>query len=156
MMLRLLALTVLALSVPAMAAAAEEVPLDLRQPTAKVKAQIDQIYAGLSGGEVYSEITLDQRGQVREALARISTQIDRNGEGSVAPQQEAAMMNDQELVNTILTQAREDSRLICRREKSVGSHRVTTSCMTVAQRRRSQDRSQQDMSTLQRTGHNSL
>ncbi len=150
-MLRPLAMLMLLLSGSAFAAK-NEVPLDLHQPTAKVQAQIDKINADLAGGEVYSEISVDQRSQVREALVRVTSRIERNGPGTLPSQVEASTMNDQELINTILTQAREDSRLVCRREKTVGSHRVTSNCMTVAERRRAQDRSQQDMSTMQRNG----
>ncbi len=150
-MLRPLAMLMLLVSGSAFAAK-NEVPLDLHQPTAKVQAQIDKINADLAGGEVYSEISVDQRSQVREALVRVTSRIERNGPGTLPSQVEASTMNDQELINTILTQAREDSRLVCRREKTVGSHRVTSNCMTVAERRRAQDRSQQDMSTMQRNG----
>ena len=153
-MLRSLALLLFVVSGSALAAA--QPPLDLHQPTAQVKAQIDKINADLAGGEVYSEISLDDRSQVREALTRITSRIDRNGEGTLPSQQEATTMNDQELVNTILTKAREDSRLVCIREKTIGSHRVTSNCMTVAQRRRAQADSQERMIKMQRTGHGEL
>ena len=45
------------------------------------------------------------------------------------------LLNDQALVNTVLTQAADDSRLICSREQKVGTRFKTTVCETVAQRR---------------------
>ena len=50
------------------------------------------------------------------------------------------LYNDQELINNVLTQARDDSRMICKREKKVGSHRVTNICITAGERRRQRDR----------------
>jgi hypothetical protein len=50
------------------------------------------------------------------------------------------LFNDQELINNVLTQARDDSRMICKREKKVGTHRVTNICITAGERRRQRDR----------------
>ena len=50
--------------------------------------------------------------------------------------------NDQQEINALLTRALTDSRMVCEREQKVGSHRRTTSCMTVAARRRARDAAQ--------------
>lgn len=50
------------------------------------------------------------------------------------------LYNDQELINNVLTQVRDDSRMICKREKKVGSHRVTNICITAGERRRRRQR----------------
>ncbi|MEL5920715.1 hypothetical protein AAGG60_21830, partial [Stenotrophomonas maltophilia] len=60
--------------------------------------------------------------------------------------------NDQQVVNTGLTQAREDSRLICQREKPIGSNRTTTQCRTVAERARPKQRANQDLRPVMRAG----
>ena len=60
------------------------------------------------------------------------------------------VFNEQELVNTLLTEAREDSRQVCTREKKVGSHRTTTMCKTVAERRRDMEQSQGALRTNMR------
>lgn len=65
------------------------------------------------------------------------------------------VFNRQELVNTLLTQAAEDSRLICARETTTGSHRRSTVCKTVAQRRIERDRSQDTVRRIS-TGANAL
>ena len=60
-------------------------------------------------------------------------------------QQKADVFNDQERINTLLTKALEDSRLVCRRERKVGSHRMITECMTVAERRQAYESAQKAM-----------
>lgn len=93
----------------------------------------------------YSELTLTQREKLQEALDRMEAIL--AGVESVDALEEAQktqLFNDQELVNSMLTEAAEDSRLICKREKRVGSHRYTNSCITVAERRRLRDSAIQD------------
>lgn len=95
------------------------------------------ILKDLDGGKVYSEITPKERGDVKDALARISGALQApSGVQGLNDEEKARVFNDQELVNSILTRAGEDSRLVCTREKKVGSHRPTTQCLTVAERRR--------------------
>lgn len=105
--------------------------------------QQKKIEEKLADGESYSEIKDRDREQVQGALKRIASALTRAGTVDALDEKEkAAVFNDQELINNILTQAGEDSRLVCRREKRVGSHRVTTQCTTVGQRRREADESQ--------------
>lgn len=95
------------------------------------------ILKDLDGGKVYAEITAKERGDVKEALARISGALQApSGVQGLNDEEKTRVFNDQELVNSILTRAGEDSRLVCTREKKVGSHRPTTQCLTVAERRR--------------------
>ncbi len=151
MLFRNFALLVLSLATVPAFAKGDPVPLDLNQPRDKVMVQIERIKSDLRGGEVYSEIALDQRSKVEQALDRILVRIESNGDAGTLPaQQEAVTFNDQEIVNTILTKAREDSRIVCRREKTVGSHRVTSNCITVAERKRLRDKGEQDMTDMQR------
>lgn len=105
--------------------------------------QKKKIEEALADGETYSEIKARDREQVSTALQRIATALTSAGTVEALDDKEKAdVFNDQELVNNILTQAGEDSRLVCRREKRVGSHRVTTQCTTVGQRRREAEESQ--------------
>ncbi|KAF1713095.1 hypothetical protein CSC73_00780 [Pseudoxanthomonas sacheonensis] len=105
--------------------------------------QSARIIEQLADGETYSEISAENRAKVRDALNRIDSQLQAAGgvEGLTA-QQKAEVFNDQELINTLLTKAGEDSRLVCSREKKVGSHRQTTQCMTVAERKRAHEDAQ--------------
>ena len=147
-MYKLLVLTVLALA-PLAANAhipsdggsfSPEKGLDL---SGSFQVQRDAIVAALGDGKTYSEISSGDRQKVTVALDRISSLL--GGAGSVEQLSEAAkveVFNQQELVNTVLTQAHEDSRLVCTREKKVGSHRTTNNCMTVAERRRAREESE--------------
>ncbi|HBK46872.1 MAG TPA: hypothetical protein DDZ67_10660 [Xanthomonadaceae bacterium] len=129
------------------------VPLDLHKPADQVAVQMKTIQQDLGDGETYSEISPDQRSQVREALGRIQGKLERNGSVSTIPERDQAeIFNDQELVNTILTKAKEDSRLVCRRERATGSNRLTSNCMTVAERRRLKEQGQKAMMDLSQRG----
>ncbi|SDQ55580.1 hypothetical protein [Pseudoxanthomonas sp. CF125] len=101
------------------------------------------IEADLADGETYSEISTEDRATVNQALDRIAGLFQTYGSVErLSWEDRTQMFNDQEQINNILTKAGEDSRLVCRREKKVGSHRVTTQCSTVANRRRAMEDSQ--------------
>ena len=101
------------------------------------------VEADLADGETYSEISSEDRATVSQALDRIAGLFQTYGSVErLSWEDKAQMFNDQEQINNILTKAGEDSRLVCKREKKVGSHRVTTQCSTVANRRRAMEDSQ--------------
>ncbi|MGH8063139.1 MAG: hypothetical protein ACREO7_14125 [Pseudoxanthomonas sp.] len=117
--------------------------LDLNASFTQQKAQIER---DLGDGETYTEISSQDRATVREALNRIAGKLDMAGSvESLTGQQKADVFNDQEKINTILTKASEDSRLVCRREMKVGSHRPITECLTVAERQRAYENAQKTM-----------
>jgi hypothetical protein len=119
------------------------------QPAHPFQAQQMKVRADLREGEVYSEITAPDRERVIAALDRISAAV---GDGSVdalSPEKRVSVFNDQELVNGVLTKARADSRLICKREKAIGSQMATTQCFTVAQRERMKGDSDRFMRSVQ-------
>ena len=92
--------------------------------------------------------------EVREALDRISRELE--GVDSVAELAEPAkvtVFNEQERINTILTQAKADSRLVCDHSRPTGSNRKVTKCQTVAERRR---RMEADRDHLQRNVMNGI
>jgi uncharacterized protein YerC len=104
--------------------------------------QRDRIQADLRGGETYAEITAENRSAVVAALGRIDKKLEGGTAAALSEIDKLAVFNDQELVNSLLVQAREDSRLICRRERPVGSNRPQNICISVAQRREARDNSQ--------------
>lgn len=118
------------------AAAAATVPLDLHNSPDVVAKQLHTINAQMNDGETYAEISPENRGRVREALGRITGALEKAGGRPLSPEAENQAFNDQEIVNTLLTSAKEDSRVVCERERQMGSNRVTSKCMTVAERRR--------------------
>lgn len=150
MRLSLLA-TLLSLCFAAASARAESAPLatpDLSEfPSAKAQIEKD-----LKEGKRYSELTRRQREDVIAALERIEQAL--SGVKAVSeldPADRAELMNDQELVNTLLTKAEEDSRLICTHERKTGSHRPTTRCRTVAQTRQEQEAAKEFGRRLQKS-----
>ncbi|RYZ72538.1 MAG: hypothetical protein EOP91_07880 [Lysobacteraceae bacterium] len=119
--------------------------------TASFAEQYKVIEADLADGETYSEISQKDREVVRGALQRISTALAQaGGIGAMSATEKAAVFNDQEVANNILTRAGADSLLVCKREKKVGSHRTTTQCATVAERRRAAEQSEKALRENQR------
>ncbi len=110
------------------------------------------IEADFADSETYSEISSEERITVHRALDRISSLFQTYGSVErLSWEDRTQMFNDQEQINNILTKAGEDSRLVCRREKKVGSNRVTTQCATVAERRRATEQSQDELRKNQRS-----
>ncbi len=111
-------------------------------------AQRAQIEEDLADGKTYAEISSGDRAKVRESLNRISGELEGVASiDSLNEEAKARVFNDQEQINTILTQAEADSRLVCTRTKPTGSNRNVTTCETVAERDR---RRELDQDTLQR------
>jgi hypothetical protein len=99
--------------------------------------QKQTIIAQLGDGKTYSEISSKDRGEVTAALDRMDVAIGTAGSvDALTMEQKVAVFNDQEVVNTLLTKARKDSRLVCKRETTVSSRLPTTQCLTVAERKR--------------------
>ncbi|MDR7067916.1 hypothetical protein J2X02_000733 [Pseudoxanthomonas japonensis] len=122
----------------------ERATLDVHQ---SFQAQRRAIETDLANGETYSELTSKDRVQVSEALDRIGALLSESGDiAGLGEAQKVRVFNDQELVNNILSQAADDSRLVCRREKQIGSNRVTTQCMTALQRDRQAEQARKTMS----------
>jgi len=115
--------------------------LDLNKP---LPEQVELIQKQLDDGETYAEIAAADRANVKESLARLATIVNENG-GSLNPQQKTQLLNEQNTINQILSQAAADSRLVCRREAQIGSLRTTTQCKTVAERRRDAQEAQETM-----------
>ncbi|MBD9479426.1 hypothetical protein IB225_10505 [Pseudoxanthomonas sp. PXM02] len=115
--------------------------LDLDKP---LPEQVEQIQKQLDDGETYAEIASADRATVKESLARLAAVINENG-GALNPQQKTQLLNEQNTINQILSQAAAESRLVCRREAQIGSLRTTTQCKTVAERRRDAQEAQEAM-----------
>ncbi len=122
------------------------------KPLQEGKSYVEQrqrIVDDIRGGEVYSEIRAEDRANVLAALERIDAKLVNGDRASLPEADKVAVFNDQELVNTVLTQAREDSRLICRRERVVGSNMPQNVCSTVAERRRARENGVDALRSLQ-------
>jgi hypothetical protein len=114
---------------------------------AQQKARIE---AELADGKTYAEISAQDQATVRESLARIADTLETAGSmEALSGADKVEVFNDQEVVNTILTQAAYDSRQVCERIESTGSHRKTTVCTTVAERNRRRELDQSRLRTSQ-------
>ncbi len=133
---KLILIAVMALPAALASAAPASKPL---QEGGSYIEQRDRILADLRGGETYSEIKLEDRNRVHSALQRIDSKLATDGPVRLSEVDKLAVFNDQELVNSILAKAKDDSRLICRRERPVGSNRPQNICITVAQRREARE-----------------
>ncbi|MCW4454703.1 hypothetical protein OK348_07820 [Flavobacterium sp. MXW15] len=111
--------------------------LDAKVPFGEQRQRIE---VALADGKTYSEISREDRSKVGAALARMAEKLGDDGiAANLGEADKVQVFNDQELINTLLTKAREDSRLICRRERPIGSNRPQNLCMTVAQRREARE-----------------
>lgn len=154
-MRRILAASVLSLSLLAMPAfaslqAADPIATDGFSAEA-FSTQRDAILADLERGERYAEIKNVDRETVLSLLARMEAII------AAAPTvdalddgQRVELFNAQERVNTLLTQAADDSRMLCEQRSRMGSHRRVTNCETVAQRRARREEDQNSLRFIQR------
>ncbi|SJZ53925.1 hypothetical protein [Novilysobacter spongiicola] len=134
------------LVLPFAATAASGIDVEKDRPFPEQKAEVQ---AALADGETYAEINPQDRSAVLGALERIEFELESAGGIDVLDREaQVRVFNDQELVNNLLTRAGEDSRLVCRRSRKVGSHFPTNVCQTVAEQRRLREASQDQMKQL--------
>ena len=112
------------------------------------RAMKQAIEAGLLESGVYGKIRRNDRAEVNAALDRMETLFEKAG--STAQMDKAdrvALYNDQELVNNILTDAKEGYREICRFERTTGSHRMGTKCQTAREIRENRENARAAVNT---------
>lgn len=106
--------------------------------------QRSSIVSGFADGERYAEIKSDDKTKVLAALDRMQQTL---GPGtsieSLSPDAKVALYNDQEVINTILTDAQEASREVCKRNRTVNSRLKSSECHTVAEWERRRERARE-------------
>lgn len=118
------------------------------------RAYRDQVLTDLAQGERYSEIRPQDRATVTRTPQTMLAMVD-NANGSVGQLNADEMVvffNHQEAVRTILSGAEADSRMVCKRERRVGSQMLQSSCRTVAEARRQREESRNRLSDFQQGG----
>ena len=114
-------------------------PLAFTEQRAAVEAEMQP------GGR-FGEIGQDERRQVDEAFDRMQAVLaGKSSMDELRQDDRVALINDQELVNALLTKAKTDSRMVCKRERRVGSHRLTSTCRTAAEWKRASEQSREDI-----------
>ena len=144
----LVALALVLATTPALANKRASADLNLQaRPFAQ---QAEQIRADLVDNKAYAEISADNRSKVLDLLVRMESMLEASPSvDAMSNQSKADPLNAQEEINTILTGARADSRLICTREVTTGSHRKQQRCMTVAERNRQREQDKEDLTRFQ-------
>ncbi len=113
---------------------------------AQFTAQKTEFVQNMEDGKTYKEISPESKARVVVLMDRMEARL--KSAGSAANLTMAArtdFFNDQEEVNTLLTKAGKDSRLVCRRTQEVGSHQYTNRCRTLAEMKREHDAAQDTM-----------
>ncbi len=129
-----MALVAAALATAGVAAQASEVDLAKEGTLQAHQARIEKEFAAEGR---YAEIEPEQQRRARDLLRRMGQLTDADGRAvALPPDRKVELFNLQEELNGILEQAAEDSRLVCRRQRHVGSNRPVNTCATVAERRR--------------------
>jgi hypothetical protein len=97
-------------------------------------------------GDRYREILPQDQEKVTKALERMDARWQKAEDASqLSPNDRIEMVNDEQLVDTILQHAAVDSRMVCHREDPIGSHMPKNICTTVAQQKREQEKAQSSM-----------
>ena len=136
---------VFVLSGAALAAKTEPAPSVKADPVGFADQRI-AVEAEMVPGGRFAEISADARAQVGEAFDRMQAVLDGKSTMKELRQDDrVALINDQELINALLTQAKIDSRMVCKRERRVGSHRLTSTCRTAAEWKRASEKSREDI-----------
>ncbi|HYQ25211.1 hypothetical protein [Stenotrophomonas sp.] len=131
---------VLLLVLSAAAQAASEKPLVQMDRQGPVAEQVRQVEKALNNGD-YAEISADDRAQVQQSLQRITQRMgDHQTAQELPPAVQNEIFNDQERINTLLSRAHADSRLICQYTRTTGSNMPKSRCLTVAERRRIEEK----------------
>lgn len=144
--LRLLALALALFSCTAQAKRDEPARLELAADatTASLAEQRALIEGAIKDADDYAELRAADRKQMREALDGMAGQLETAGTlAALSDADRSALLAQQDEVNGILETAHGDSRLVCKREKEIGSNFRRNVCMTVAQRRRMSEQAQQ-------------
>lgn len=127
----------------ASAFAADQMPMREIQATA-FDEQRAAIVGGFADGERYAEIEPEQKTKVLAALDRMEQVLGPAGSiERLSPEAKVALYNDQEVINTILTDAQEASREVCKRNRTVNSRLKNSECHTVAEWERRRERARE-------------
>lgn len=141
----LFALALAAFSCAANAKREEPAHLNLPADATAVQlaAQREQIERAIKNTEQYAELRASDGKRVRDLLDGMASQLEAAGSLAALPEADRrALLEEQDSINAVLGTAYGDSRLVCKREKEIGSNFRRTVCMTVAQRRKMSDDAQ--------------
>jgi hypothetical protein len=110
-----------------------------------------KIREDLQDGGRYEYVKPAERKTIEQKLNEMSALFEQTGAVSNMTQdQKISLFNDQEVVNSILTQ-RDRDRVICKKTTPIGSHIPVTNCHTYAQEVEAREGTQKQMSDWKNT-----
>lgn len=119
--------------------------------------QVEKIKLDLAGGDTYADMQPAERDAVVRLLDSISRRVAHVQDPmQLSPSARTALFNEQEQVNSLLSQAADDSRQICRRERPTGTRRSITVCTTAGEVRRNREETRDNMSRMTRAPEDPL
>ncbi len=117
--------------------ASAEVAIQLDLASKPFAPQKIAILQTVNNDEKYSEITVEKRSEVTQALDRIAGVLgDDTPLSSLDASARQKALSDQQLINIALEQAKQDSRMVCMKENVIGSNLPKRVCRTAAAQKR--------------------
>ncbi|MBB5208948.1 hypothetical protein [Chiayiivirga flava] len=112
-----------------------------------LEAQREAVVAAFEPGERFAELDEAGRGSVLASFERMQALLGGRDIGQLTAEEKVALFNEQSDLNGVLTDAEADSRITCKRNRTVNSRISNTECHTVAEwdRRRERARKLMDM-----------
>jgi Skp family chaperone for outer membrane proteins len=115
---------------------------------AQARPEVEEI---IRKSDRYRSLDRNERKEITDALDRMEKSLASvSAVDELDPKQRTQLFNDQETVNQALTQAQGDTKVICKREKKVGTNFRVTQCATVAELRAHKDAIDNDLPRIQR------
>lgn len=110
-----------------------------------------QVKSDFQEGTRYKEISPVDQDKVMKTLAKMEDRWQHaDPAGKLNVNDTVEMANDQEVVTTILHHAAADSRLVCSRETPMGTKIAVNVCRTIAQLKREQNSSHDELRDMQK------
>ncbi|WP_157489601.1 hypothetical protein [Lysobacter sp. Root916] len=128
------------------AAAASDVaprpPLAISAITAQQKQIHDDVIAQRGR---YKDMPASTRSELLSKQAEVLAMIEgKNSSGDLSQEQQVQVFNRLEWIEAAINNA-EDERMVCKREKTIGSTRITRVCRTVAQEREAREAARDEL-----------
>lgn len=120
--------------------------LAISQSTDTILSELGKIQAEAKAGKRgWDNISKEKRDEVTTQGDRVVALLDgKKSAKELQPEERTELTTALERINTLAKEA-EDERMVCTRERKVGSNFPVNTCMTVAERRRQREQSQQSM-----------
>jgi hypothetical protein len=120
--------------------------LAISQSPATILSELGKIHAeAVAGKRGWDNISKEKRDEVTTQRDRVVALLDgKKSAKDLQPEERTELATVLERINTLAKEA-EDERMVCTRERKVGSNFPVNTCMTVAERRRQREQSQQSM-----------